>query len=92
MTVRMTSPSTSNCAASGVRGSSARAAEVIALGVCPRATALSSYKRYSELQMLPNRARSTMLLKAMSGKRTHFDASGSDLGTGLRALALLLPR
>ena len=42
--------------------------------------------------MLPTRARSTMLLKAMIGKRTHFDASGSDLGTGLRALALLLPR
>jgi hypothetical protein len=33
-----------------------------------------------------------MLLKAMIGKRTHFHAAGSDLGIGLRALALLLPR
>jgi hypothetical protein len=34
-----------------------------------------------------------MLLKAMIGQRTHFDAAGSDLPTAsLRALALLLPR
>jgi hypothetical protein len=34
-----------------------------------------------------------MLLKAMIGERTTFDASGSDVpAPGLRALALLLPR
>ncbi len=34
-----------------------------------------------------------MLLKAMMGQHTHFDAAGSDFATvGLRALALLLPR
>jgi hypothetical protein len=34
-----------------------------------------------------------MLLEAMIGQRTHFDAAGSDCPTAsLRALALLLPR
>jgi len=31
-----------------------------------------------------------MLLEAMTGQRINFSATGSDLRTGLRALALLL--
>jgi hypothetical protein len=32
-----------------------------------------------------------MLLQAMIGKRSHLHAAGTELVTGLRALALLLP-
>ena len=88
MIVRMTNPSTSNCAASGVRSSSARAERVIAHSVCRQVSMLSSYKRYSD--SLPNRAPVPMLLEAMTGKRLILHAAGSDLCSGLRALALLL--
>lgn len=92
MTVRMTSPSTSNCAASGVRSSSARAEWVIAVEVCPRAGRLSNLQKVKRTFELRIRARPTMLFEAMNGKRIYSNATAGDLRLGLRALALLLPQ
>ena len=92
MTVRITSPGASRRAASGVRGSSARAERIIVIRVCRQASVLSSFTRDSDAAALPKRTKLTMLLKAMIGKRHHIHAADTTLSiTGLRALALLLP-
>jgi hypothetical protein len=86
MTVRITNPSTSNCAVSGVRSSSAWAARVITTECadgCVRCQA-------SERKALRNAALHTMLLEAMTSMRLEL-LSGRTID-GLRTLALILPR
>jgi hypothetical protein len=83
MTVRMTSPSTSSCAASGVRISSARTEAVIVMRVCRHGYRLSSFNFESLLPML---AKDTMLLEVTSSERLSITAAQS----GLLALGLLL--
>ena len=85
MTVRMTSPSTSNWAASGVRSSSAWA-RVITTECAHGGLRCQA----SEGKALPSAALLTMLFEVMTSKR-HELLSGRTI-LGLRALALILPQ
>ena len=84
MTVRREMPSTSSCAASGVRSSSAWAARDIATESAHRGSGCQA----SELVALPNEASVPMLLEAMTEKGLNLQHTAAT--TGLRALALLL--
>ena len=84
MTVRITSPSTSSCAASGVRSSSAWARAIATECADGRVRCQASAP-----EALPSAALLTMLFEVtMTSKRLEFQ-SGRILG--LRALALILP-
>ena len=85
MTVRMEMPSTSNCAASGVRSSSAWAARVITTECAHAALRCQA----SELVALRAAHAAPMLLEAMF-EQGLIKQRGAI--SGLRTLALLLPR
>jgi hypothetical protein len=80
MTVRIASPSTSSCATSGVRTSSAWARVI--------ATECADVRLRCQ-EALPSAALLTMLFEVMTSQRLEL-LSGRILG--LRALALILPR